>query len=360
MKIDYVVNQLKSVLPFITDYFTDSIDVTSISRIGQTVTVETSSNHLLNNNDYVYISGSKSPVKILTINRIGNIATAVTEDPHDLTEEYFTTCEIYGANQQEYNGNKKLLSVPNRKTFTFEVLGSPATPATGTIYLNDNYYYRNYNGRYQITSTGANSFTYQLPANKLPISPAQGDIKVKKNPRIARSIDIERALEAYTAQNQNKLFIFVSEDGVSPSNDRYQLDDTTYKWTTGVEYRQRIIFNFSLYVITPAIQSIAGGYEVDLMAEIRPLLFKSLLRVIFPTNFYADPTYAVAYAGDETYFYNTAYYVRVFKFQSAADIVYQDTVNPQFNVAFRDIYSKIYLENQTSADSYINLDKEPL
>lgn len=41
--------------------------------------------------------------------------------------------QIDGANQSQYNGLFKILSVPTADTFTYAITGSPASPATGTI-----------------------------------------------------------------------------------------------------------------------------------------------------------------------------------------------------------------------------------
>lgn len=69
-------------------------------------------------------------VSVASLTRIGSVATATTDTPHNLA----TSMEpaIAGANQAEYNG-VFAVTVTSANTFTYNVVGSPATPATGTI-----------------------------------------------------------------------------------------------------------------------------------------------------------------------------------------------------------------------------------
>lgn len=61
----------------------------------------------------------------------GSIATATTSADHGLMEGDFVV--IAGATPDGYNGTHRIRSVPSTTTYTFEIPGSLATPATGTI-----------------------------------------------------------------------------------------------------------------------------------------------------------------------------------------------------------------------------------
>ena len=65
-----------------------------------------------------------------TIARTGEVATA-TATAHGLVVG--DVVKITGADQAEYNGYKRVDTVPTSGTFTFAAYGSPADPATGTI-----------------------------------------------------------------------------------------------------------------------------------------------------------------------------------------------------------------------------------
>jgi hypothetical protein len=137
MKAYDIILQLQSVIPFYTDKFSEKISISTLTKSGAVATA-TATAHGLINNDKVCVTGAvlNNPV---TITRIGNVATAVSTYQHDLTLFKTTTyINISGSVQADYNGTKKLLSVQNKNTFTFEVLNSPATPATGSPILNYN------------------------------------------------------------------------------------------------------------------------------------------------------------------------------------------------------------------------------
>ena len=73
-------------------------------------------------------------ISVSSINRSGSVATVVTAVAHNLATNITPT--ISGADQAEYNlVDFQILSVVDETTFTYEVSGSPATPATGTIIL---------------------------------------------------------------------------------------------------------------------------------------------------------------------------------------------------------------------------------
>jgi hypothetical protein len=99
-------------------------------------------------------NGTGTNPGLITITRNGNIATATLSNPtqtafptylNNPTFNYTPIFRISGANQSEYNGVKNITIVPpvpangvNQSTqFTFEVTGTPTTPATGTIIFSE-------------------------------------------------------------------------------------------------------------------------------------------------------------------------------------------------------------------------------
>lgn len=69
-------------------------------------------------------------VSVTSLTREGTVATAVTEEPHQWGTGYLI--EIAGSDQAEYLDTFEI-TVVDETTFTFTVMGSPTTPATGTI-----------------------------------------------------------------------------------------------------------------------------------------------------------------------------------------------------------------------------------
>lgn len=346
MKAEQIIRQLQAVLPKYTDYFSDSVSASSVTRSGSTVTVVTSSAHGLTTGQAVYIRGALSPNPISSLTRVGNVATAITTNSHDLTEGYQTTVNISGANQAEYNGTKTLLSVPNRTTFTFSVSGSPATPATGTIYLQEDKELE-YNGRKIVSVVDPTTFTYSITAT--PESPAQGTISVLKGLRVSGAVNPERFFESYTQQSANKLWLIVVANDTLASKERRLQDDATYRSEAGQFFYERLIQNLQILLYIPSSATISARQERDLAEDIRPAIFKSLLGVKFDSGFTYGSKYQLTFVNDNQLGYFRGFYVHSFNFEAPYEIYREDTVDPPYSTAWRDFE----IDWQRDLDDYV-------
>lgn len=363
MRSEIIIRQLYQRVPALTDLFSDTVDVTSITKTGSTVTVTTSTTHNLTTGNVVSITGTKTPTLITSLTQTNQIATAITNQDHDLTEGFFDTVEISGATQAGYNGTFKLLRVPNRTTFTYQLTSNPTSPATSTgdiLLLTAGV--GSYNGRFQVTVTSPTSFTYPLAINLY--SPAQGNIKIKKNLRISGAATIERAMEAYTKQNTNKLWAFVILDDTAVNKDRTIRTDAITTRTVADSFRMRLLKNFSVYVICPSTDTIAARNERDLMEEVEVILYKSLLGLKIP-NLYTETTWSlVTPIGNGTFAYTPAIYVHRYSFQTSIDLLIEDTAYDPATRAFRDLELNYFdFDDQQKvnliASANINLDDQP-
>ena len=69
---------------------------------------------------------------VSTLTAVGTTVTAVFSTAHNLMQ--YQVLKITGANQAEYNGEHRILTVPNATSVTFQLASSPSvTTATGTI-----------------------------------------------------------------------------------------------------------------------------------------------------------------------------------------------------------------------------------
>lgn len=98
-----------SIIPISTNY-QSSDGITYITTAAATLTAES--------------------LSVESIARVGTIATVTTDDPHNLASNVEVT--IAGAVETAYNG-AQAIQVTGANTFTYDVSGSPTTPATGTI-----------------------------------------------------------------------------------------------------------------------------------------------------------------------------------------------------------------------------------
>lgn len=74
---------------------------------------------------------AESSIGISSITRSGQTATVTTTSDHNLSSNVLV--DISGAIETEYNGTEIVIQVTGANTFTYTVVGTPSTPATGTI-----------------------------------------------------------------------------------------------------------------------------------------------------------------------------------------------------------------------------------
>lgn len=106
-----------------------------ISLNGTVATVINAGEQFTGSNNVVYSVLSPAAVEtvallLTSLTRVGTTATANTATPHRLATGMSMT--VSGAVQTEYNGTFPIM-VTGPNTYTYQVAGSPATPATGTI-----------------------------------------------------------------------------------------------------------------------------------------------------------------------------------------------------------------------------------
>lgn len=363
IKAETIIIQLQDVLPAQTDLFTESdIAISSLSRSGTTVTAVTSAVHGLSTGNYAFVKDAKSPIAITSITRVGTTATVVTTTDHDFTEDFDMTAEITGADQSDYNGTQTIITVANRRTFTFTVSGSPVTPATGTMFAL-NTVSAGYNGRHQVTVSDTTTFTYEI--TQTPISPAQGSPVMTKNLRISGAVTMQKAVEAYTVQGSSELWGFVVLGDPFVSKDRRTTTDATTILAGGDDYKQLVVCPFSLFVIAPATADIVGRAQRDQMEDVAVALFKSLLRSKLTPVLSNGKQYLTTFNGHRFVAFADAYYVHEFQFEMPTYITEDDVLAPDFNVAFRDIAMDWLNPNETDGDDIImeasvDLDDVPL
>jgi hypothetical protein len=270
--------------------------------------------------------------------------------------------------EDEFNGTFTILSVPNRKTITFEMADSGAVTATGApIIENGESAFNTYDKSYRVqTVPTTTTFTVTEPDTALP-DPV-GIVTLRANPRISMGISPERLEQAYTKNGQDKYWMFAVLGPPSASKDRTMSNDAVTNLQSGDEYRQQVVFPFSVLVFIPTGPTeIAGARARDNAAELLTIVCQSLLGHQFPTDTAIETQGAVHYISDTTLSYNTAYMIHEFEFAQVSDLIFEDTVGPSVDVAFRDIDFTTWVQievdgeaSETTLESYVNLDDEAL
>ena len=343
------------------DDFTDQINVISLTRSGTTVTIETDAEHGLSVGKQANVVGAQTPIVINSIDRVGGVATLVTDDDHDITENAGFDVQISGATEPNFNGAFKLISVPNRRTIKFFVDDSGPISATGApLLLNGSNIYKSYNGLKNVIAVPtATSLQYTVSDSTL-YTPAHGNIVIKGNPRISSSVDFDRILEAYTKQPQSKAWLFVVLGNATASKSR-QIDiDATDNIQAGNFYNQKLIQSINFYVFMPSTEQIAGSDARDRCEELLKPITKSVAGVKFP-SLIENNNNPLMITGHGLQGYSKAFYVHEYSFEATLQMGESDIFIPSDDVAFRDI--DLTLSANTGTETFnalIDLDKDPL
>lgn len=367
MKAADVVRQLRACLPRYSDDFTDTVGVVSIVSVGLLATVTTTVDHNLVNNDFVHIWGCLIPNAIIQLTQLDGVATAITANDNDLTENYEpdTNVTIVGANEAGYNGSHKLLRVLNRRTFEFEVDNATPSPATGSPLLLEDLKRYTYNGYHEITVVSSTQFTFAL--EKELGSPAYGDITLKVKPRITATATIDEAVRSYTKQFVGKLVIYVVLDNIIASKDRSEGSDAVFIQKRATDTRQLIIQQFHVYVFSPNKENITNRSNRDKADDVLALLTKCILGTTFQSSLQEESDYGTVFARSDFVGFesdSSIVYVHDFVFEQSSYISFEDAVDTDKSVALRDIYGKYTSDfiddNEIKFEGNTNLDDEPL
>ena len=360
MKASDVVNKLTLEVHKYTDLFSDSVDITSISRTGGEATITTSSPHGLYPGYGFYITGVAVPLSISTLTRAGTVGTLVTAEDHDLTMPIADEITITSAADSNFNGTFDVLSIPNRKTITFTMIDSSATSTTGGKLMSAVRYDQQFNGFHDVVSVPTDSSLTFADASALDASATGG--KVKKNLRVSSAATMERVLDAFTKQATDKFYLFVVLGDVAATNSASTKQDVTALINRNENYRQVLKETVGLFVLGSTKDEIGGRIARDLMSDLLPALTKSIAFYQFPSSFYVGSSHPLVFVSHANRVYDGVIYVHEFIFEASTEMVINDTVGYSPDVAFRNIDLTQYpnLDGTGEILSAINLDEVPL
>ncbi len=247
----------------------------------------------------------------------------------------------------------------------FDDMDKGMTIASGSpVLLDAESALRSYNQTFQVESTpSASIFTFAHAVTTLP--DPTGTIVARVNPRISAAITVDRAIQAYTQMTKKDRWLFVVLGDVVASKSRQIASDAIDNLQRGNEFRQQIIQPFSLFVFFPVEDETAARLSRDDAELLFGPLCRSVLFSSFDSGLHVGAQHPVQYAGHGVFRYDTAVYIHGYEFQQVADLVFEDTVGPDLDVAFRDIDLTLFPDpgGATGAsflDVDIDLDEVPL
>jgi len=367
MIIEPIIKHLHSCLPVKSPYFSSRIQVVSVDKIGLIATVTTATDHGLSVGNFVTVGDVLSPIEIESAVETATEIDFKCVTPHDLTlsptapKDQNQMVRITGSSFDE----KYLLTkVTNRFRFTVKKDSQPALPVSDTLFLQEQSAI-GYNGLKQVIDVpSSTSFTYELDFD-YPAPNFTEDSYIATGVRISGGIDIDTVTESYTKQQEEELWLFVTPQDAEPNKDRRTPVDAQSTQSVQGDFRQRIIDGFEVYIFVPnkgsALTNTNGRFAWDLVQQIKPDLFQCLLGLTFDSGLACQGQEIITYNGDGFFSYNGSYYIHRFSFQNVIDITKDDTANEVFTRAFRDIMveHKNQFSEITTYNSEINLDDEP-
>lgn len=366
MQAQEIIGQLQTVLPQLTDVFTDNVDVASVTRSGTVLTVQCKGVHKGEVNGLVSLAGSVTPLSVASITRVGTLLTVVTSTPHDFTYnsdiQDAPTFTIEGANESVFNVLHTIKEVLNRKTLTVEVDDSGATSGTGTMtILGGASILQGHNLPYRIQSAPTpTSFTVFHPGTTL-LDPV-GDIKARLSPRISGGISIDRVIAAYTEKSRTDYLLQVILEDVDASRDLKSRSDATSERVLSENFIQRVQTPFSVFLFIPASDDLSAREVRDIAQQMWKPLCQALVGKRFGSDLTDIEQGAVNFLSHGVQDYTGSVYVHRYSFLQMVHLTFGDTVGAPDSVALRNI--DLTLTPSTGDDTVsttnIDLDEEPL
>ena len=333
MKIINIVNYLRERIPNYTNLFHSQQLISSLSSINGLATMTLAiENTTLETGDKVLISGSLVNNPITSLTQIDGIATAVCQNDHDLTENYQDEITISGATESKYNGTFLLLSVPTGKSFTFSIDETAPASATGSPVLKEDVAI-NFNGYHEVTKIDTTHFTFAI--DNLSNLTSTGTMILNYNFRIHGTGDEQKVLDSYTKQINNNYYIFVMTGETTTNKDRNINLDSNYIFVDGQDFEQTLFQKLFISIIAPCKNELMARQIKDIMEDMRPILFHSLLGLKPSSGFIEDEVYGITFYSDNIKNYKDAYYEHEFIFEQVAVISYEDIAIKEKSVALR-------------------------
>lgn len=367
MKAEHIIKALVAKLPALTTRFCDVASINTITSVGLLATATVTAGHGRVPNELVTIIGATAPITIASITRTGATAVVVTATDHDFTlsareiaRGFLLNAILTGAVEAQFNGTFNILSVTNRRTFTIAVTASGPTVATGAPRLqNGSSAFGGYNGSFNVTVLNATQFTY--PLQKAIPNAAAGTPVMNSSHRITGAVSIDRFLEAYTKQVTDAWWACVVLGDVIASKSRQNRTDSVDQAGDNEHFQQTITQPFGVYLIAPATNAVAARPQRDDAEDVVPLILRALLRTKFPTGFSASAKNRVTFTSHGLFMYNGPQYVHEITFEQNADVLFNDSVGNDLDVAFRDFDMTMSTDlGTTTLSAIVDLDKVPL
>lgn len=322
MKLHDIVTQLQLVLPKHTDYFSETLSVSTIVASGGTATVTTSSPHGLTTGYSVSIIGAEQNTPLTAVSKDGLVFTFTTTTAHDLTYGYpgYETVNLSGFTDGAWNDSFTLMAVDSRTTF--KVKSTNTLPSLNTNEVLPEARMDGINGYYSVTVVDTTSFAVTGDF----LDGSYYNATAKTSARIAGSVTINMALEKYTKHSLDDMWLFVVAGDGGVSKDRTVTSDARVS-VGGGDMKLTVVDGFSVYAVKNTTNESAAASSLDIARhELLGPIVSSLFGVRLDTGVTATGIYPVMFLGHGLEEYDRAYLVYRYDFEFAYELSSSDSV----------------------------------
>jgi len=285
IKTSDFIKQLQGVLPSLTDSFTESKSITSISNTSGVLTIEPFISGM-KVGSFITLRDIKLFNNVTSYSIDGNVATITTDKKHQLTEGYNTSAQLYKTGI-ETDVDFELLSVIDSNSFTI----NKGSISDFTDYkLVENTFI---NGKqYEVSEISESDFKIDTQNTIINSSFDVRNAKIEYGYRIFgvnSSTDINKYLESLTDDNGNvsvqiKPTLFIESRGNTTSQSQTTFDDSIYKINAGQTSRIEKIKTVAVN-LTYGIQDDTTGFAgVEFAEDLEVLLDKCLFGLALESN----------------------------------------------------------------------------
>lgn len=357
-----IIKHIATYLPRYSALFSTQLAVQSVSIAGDDIDITFTAAHNLTTGDQISISNVLVNTEIDTLAfNADNTVTATTLTDHDLTENWQNTIKIANSTVSAVNGTFTLLTVPNRRTFTYSYTLGSQTPPFGTVYLLENIEANPINDVHTITVLSTTEIRITVAGNPYT-NVDSSNITVSTGINVSGATNIERLTDAYESQTPIEPWLFVVLDDVTMGKSRGAPLDALQNQGNQNAWNMEQLAEFTTYVFIPSSDKITGRDARDKAEVLRAALYKTLINAKFDNGLAgSSPVSNVVPVSDGITAYSEAYYVHQYKWQQVSQITNFDVGYFGSTRAFRDLDMRIlniFGENLTN--DQINLDDEPL
>lgn len=357
-----VIKHLIAYLPRYTTLFNSTLDVSSVLFSGDDIDITFASNHNLTTGQQISVHNVLVNTEIDPLDYTDNpTVKAETLSDHDLTQGFQSKVKITNSTNPAVNGEFDLLTVPNRREFTFSFTGVAPTPPFGTVYLSEDITGNPFNGIHTVTVLTPTSIRITVPNNPYTQVSAE-NIIVSTGVNISGATDFDRLEVAYESQDTLEAWLFVVLDDVTSGKNRGTPLDAISNQANLSAWNIEQIAEFTTFVFIPSSDEVTGRDARDKAEELRSALYRTLVNAQFNNGLAASAPYStVIPVSDGIAARSNAYYVHQYRWQQVSQVSIGDIGYFGNNRAFRDI-ELLQLNDfeNTIMQSDIDLDDEPL